>query len=83
MEMVEAGKHRLTYRDIHGRHFDTEISQVSTLQGSWIDVTKTMIPKGKKAFIKCPKCNADNWTDDCHHMNGYSCDSCMFEILAV
>lgn len=81
--MVQAGEHRLTYRDYKGEHVDIKVSSVSVFEGPWHDVTKVMIPEGKKPFVKCPKCQSDNWTDDSAHVNGFQCDSCMFEILAV
>lgn len=82
-EMVMAGAHKLTYRDYKGRHLSFMASSVSTLSGPWLDITKNMIPAGGKPFVQCPKCKANNWTDDSAQMNGYSCDSCGYEILAV
>ena len=83
MEMKEAGAHRLTYMNHKGEFKEEMVTHVSSLNPNsrWINLTKVMIPEGKFAFIQCPSCKSDNWSDDSSHMNGYSCGGCGKEIL--
>ena len=79
--MKEAGAHRLTYLSNSGRYVDIKVTKVSTLDGPWLDISKTKIPEGKTAFVRCPKCKSNDWNDDSIHLNGFSCGGCGFEIV--
>jgi len=81
--MKQAGAHRLTYLNYKGDYKTTYVTHASGTRetSSWVDLTKVMIPEGKVAFIQCPSCKSDNWSDDSQHLNGYSCMGCGYEIL--
>tara|TARA_Y100001956_G_scaffold64393_1_gene64948 strand:+ start:1923 stop:2252 length:330 start_codon:yes stop_codon:yes gene_type:complete len=83
MEMKEAGAHRLTYMNYKGEFKVEMVTHVSSLKTNarWINLTKVKIPVGKVAFVQCPSCKSDNWTDDSPHLKGYSCGGCGNEIL--
>mgnify|MGYP006126581555 FL=1 len=83
MEMKEAGAHSLTYMNYKGEFKTEMVTHVSSLNSGarWIDLTKVKIPVGKVAFVQCPTCKSDNWTDDSAHMQGYACGGCDYEIL--
>lgn len=83
MVMVKAGAHRLTYRDYKFEHKTIKVTHASSIQenSAWVDLTKAMIPEGKSAYVQCPKCKADDWTEDSQFMNGFMCGGCGYEIL--
>ena len=83
MEMKKAGAHRLTYMNYKGEFKVEMVTHASGTRenSTWVDLTKVMIPEDKVAYIQCPSCKGDNWSDDSPHINGYSCESCGYEVL--
>ncbi len=83
MAMVKAGAHRLTYRDYKFEYKTRKVTHASGIQetSKWVDLTKTLIPEGKIAYVQCPKCRADDWTEDSQFMAGVVCGCCGYEIL--
>lgn len=83
MTMKPAGPHKLTYKNIHGEYKVEYVTHVSLFSssGRWKDITKVLIPEGKTAFVQCPACKSNDWSNDSSHLKGISCIGCSFEIL--
>lgn len=79
-----AGAHELRYINYKGQHKVEMITHVSLylVNSQWKDLREVKIPVGKKAYIMCPSCKSDDWSDDSSHLKGFSCRGCGLEILA-
>lgn len=82
--MKDAGQYELRYMDYMSRHKVDMITHISLplSNSQWKDLRKVQIPIGKKAYLKCPSCGSDDWSDDSFHLKGFSCRGCGLEILA-